>query len=152
MIYIPTSSLGRVSPPLLIFLFAVMLDKNVFADSLMKANYKMLERYDLYDLNVEVSFNAKVKDVILADSGPVVIEVLKNEKTYGILVSPRWYFDKMKIDVREGDEIEVKGAKVVIEGNRVLILARVIRNKRNGKTYLLRRGECPCWARCRTRM
>ena len=70
--------------------------------------------------------------------------VLQTGKTrYPVYLGPRWYLNKQKVRVKQGDEVTIIASKLSMDGN-ILFVAREV--KRNGKTLMLRdeQGK-PLW-------
>lgn len=90
------------------------------------------------------------KDLLTPPQGknwsPAVGMTLKKEDAYAayIHLGPQWYIDRQGIDIKVGDQVEVTGSKILVEGNTV-ILASII--KKGEKIWQLRDEKgYPFWS------
>lgn len=104
------------------------------------------EEEENYDPNTEVSIKGKIAEIIIRKKGPVIIGVAVQQKIYHILISPRWYMENEKIELKTGDELVVNGAKLFSKTGEIFIIAREIQNITTGKIYTLRDESLrPLW-------
>lgn len=99
-----------------------------------------------YDPNTEVSIRGKITEIIIRQKGPVIIGFAGQQKIYQVLISPRWYIESEKIELKTGDELVVNGAKFFSRTGEIFIIAREIKNITTGKIYTLRDESLrPLW-------
>lgn len=76
---------------------------------------------------------------------PGVHVTLKTEKgTVSVHLGPEWHVERLDVELKKGDSVEVKGSRVTIAGNPVVIAAEV----RKGDAVLKLRDDngTPAWA------
>ncbi len=101
-----------------------------------------------YDPQTEVTISTAVQEVVQSTRKGVCtgthLIVKTDAGTQEVHLGPTSYLDSQQFSFAKGDEIEVTGSKVVLQGNDV-ILARQI--KKGGKTLVLRNAQgVPNWA------
>jgi len=71
--------------------------------------------------------------------------IVKTDKeTLPVILGPDWYVDKQGVALAAGDQVEVKGSRVMLEGKPAVIAASV---KKGDKTLNLRNDQgIPAWA------
>lgn len=72
--------------------------------------------------------------------------VLETEATPALAVAlgPDWWVDKQSLKIAKGDRVEVKGSRVTIDGQTVLVAAEV---KKGDQTLVLRNADgVPAWS------
>lgn len=101
---------------------------------------------DNYDPNTEVEVKGKIVDIAVRERGPVILGIERNNKIYYILTAPRWYIEQEKIELKNGDEVLIHGAKFFTKRGEMFLIARSIQNLTTGKLYSFRdKSLKPSW-------
>lgn len=90
------------------------------------------------------------KDLITPPQGknwsPAVGLTLKKGDAYAAYVhlGPQWYIDRQGIDIEVGDQVEVTGSKILVEGNKVILVSII---KKGDRIWQLRDEKgFPFWS------
>jgi hypothetical protein len=77
-------------------------------------------------------------------SGGVHVTLKTDSGSIPVHLGPAWYVDKQKLQVRQGDHVEVEGSRVSFAGKPAIIARQV---KKDGETLILRNeAGVPAWA------
>ena len=80
-------------------------------------------------------------------SGGVHLQLKTKKETIPVHLGPLWYVDKQGVEINKGDQVEVRGSRVKLGGETVIIAAEV---KKSGATMKLRDQQgLPLWRRGR---
>lgn len=72
------------------------------------------------------------------------ITVKTETETYPVHLGPKWYLDKQAVQLKVGDNVVVKGSKVIIDSKQTLIAKEVVKD---GHTLKLRdQTGKPVWS------
>lgn len=105
------------------------------------------EWHEKYDQNTEITVRGKIAKIVSRDRGPVVIEIVKNQKLYKVVTAPKWFLEESLYELRLNDEVVIQGSRFVSKKGEIFIIARQIHNISNGRVYALRedQGLIPKW-------
>jgi len=123
--------------PLFIFIFLLFCAQISYAQEI---------DLEAYDPNTEILFRGKVKEIIIPERGMVSLLVEKDGKTYQAFLCPRWYYFKIRPNLKVGDEVEIIGAKIYSRRLGPALVIRVLKNLTSKEELILREPTCePCW-------
>ncbi len=91
-----------------------------------------------YDPNLEVTFQGKILKVYLPPKGLAVLEVEREGKSFSVFLCPVRHYYLINPDFKEGDLVEVTGAKTFYKKLGIIFMARHVRNLRTGNLFLFR--------------
>ena len=99
-----------------------------------------------FDANTIGEVLGKASDPVFPDAGPVHFRLVSDRDTYIVLTSPKWYWNDLRADFREGTQIRVRGSKTLGKDGNLYIIAQEIQVLPSGKSFVLR-GEdgYPLW-------
>jgi hypothetical protein len=76
-------------------------------------------------------------------SAGILLYINTGKDTVTVHLGPKWYLEKQSLKLKEGDKVEVKGSKVYIHKNPVIIAREIIKE---GNTLQLRdQNGIPDW-------
>ncbi len=119
------------------FLLFIFLLIHIFHFSLWAKSSCCLEN-SAYDPNLEVSFQGKILKVYLPPKGLAVLEVEREGKSFSVFLCPVRHYYLINPDFKEGDLVEVTGAKTFYKKLGIIFMARHVRNLRTGNLFLFR--------------
>jgi len=106
-----------------------------------------------YDFNTVGEIKGTLQKIIIAENGPVQLNVLTGRETYTVLASPGWHWKDYSEDIREGMEISARGSKALGADGNLYLIAERIRILKTDKTIVLRDDDgSPSWVSSKTRM
>ncbi len=103
----------------------------------------------LYNASTEATFEGKMTEVVVADSGygrfpGIVVDLKTKDKEVKVYIAPNWYLNKGKIELKKDRLLTVTGSQVT-HNNQPLLIARTM--KYDGKEITLRDSRgVPVWA------
>ncbi len=95
-----------------------------------------------YDVNTEITLEGQVVDILPGNKLVLKVE----DKTYRLILGPRWFSKKLGLRPRPGDRLQITGSKVFGKDGRIYILGRVVRWHQK-KFYLRDETGRPLWGR-----
>jgi len=123
--------------PLFIFIFFLFCAQISYAQEI---------DLEAYDPNTEILFRGKVKEIIIPERGMVSLLIEKDGKTYQAFLCPRWYYFKIRPNLKVGDEVEIIGAKIYSRRLGPALVIKVLKNLTSKEELILRRPTYePCW-------
>ena len=114
---------------------------------------EVAEGCGLYDPETVVTVRGEVTRVergrTAARGAGIHLHVWVGETTYDVHLGPEWFFEEQGLRFRAGDQVEIRGSRLDLDGSPALIAARL---RFDGKVVELRDAEgCPLWGRGRPR-
>ncbi|MEZ0344232.1 MAG: hypothetical protein ABWJ99_05470 [Caldimicrobium sp.] len=128
----------------LVLLFIFSLIPGFF----LKAEKAYSQEIDLesYDPNTEMVIEGEIQKIIIPDRGMVSLTISKDGKLYQAFLCPRWFYFQLRPDLKLGDRVVIKGAKIYSRRHGLIFTVRVIKNLRTKEEIVLRNEICePCW-------
>ena len=101
-----------------------------------------------YDPKTEITLKARVIDVaqVAGKRGcnGTHLSVTSDSGTLDVVLGPSRYIEKQQFLFRQGDEIEIVGSKLMLQGAKVIIARQIVKD---GKSLVLRSSEgIPNWS------
>jgi len=81
-----------------------------------------------YDKSSEVKIKGVVDDVKTAADNTIHITLKCEKGSLDVLVAPQNFLKEMEITFAKGDEVEVLGSQLTVDGNALLLVREVTRN------------------------
>lgn len=101
---------------------------------------------DGFDVNTVGEINGKVSGLFQPDQGPARFNLVTKKETYTVITSPKWYWNDLDGEVRNGDEVTVTGSKTLGKDGNLYIIAQEIRIPSSGKVLVFRgKDGGPFW-------
>lgn len=102
-----------------------------------------------FDPNTVGVVEGSASGVTRPERGPVTFRLDAGGETYTVLAAPAWYWDELKLQVREGERLRVKGSKTMgADGNLYLVVQEIV-PAAGGTPLVLRDGRGkPRWSGC----
>ena len=108
----------------------------------------------MYDSKTVTEINGKITKIesvapMRGMSTGVHITIRSEGQDHSVHLGPKWFLDNQSLELRENDQISVKGSKVTFEGSPAIIAREVTK----GTDVLKLRDESgvPVWSRRRAR-
>ncbi len=136
----------------LILLFSLIASMLFAAPALAEEKDSLLERSGIiypegYDINTVGEVSGKVYQLYIPETGPVRFLLLSKKESYTVLLSPRWYWEDLKVKLSDGDEVTVIGSKSLGKDGNLYIIAQELKISVTGKSIVLRnRKGMPEWS------
>lgn len=99
-----------------------------------------------YDQNTEIVIDGVVQKIIIPDRGMVSVIISRGGKLYQASLCPRWFYFHLRPNLKVGDRVEIKGAKIYTRKHGLIFAVRVLKNLSTKEEIILRNEACvPCW-------
>ncbi|MGB9761810.1 MAG: hypothetical protein ACP5KO_06620 [Caldimicrobium sp.] len=99
-----------------------------------------------YDPNTEIILKGEIKEIIIPEQGMVSIIISKGEKLYRAYLCPRWFYFQLNPNLKPGEMVEIKGAKIYTRRQGLVLVVRVLKNLTTKEEVVIRDFNCkPCW-------
>lgn len=99
-----------------------------------------------YDPNTEVILSGVITTPMLSQRGPRIFIFLSGEKSYHVITGPWWYLRQLRLELREGMKVEVRGSKFYSRDGELTIVIYSLKDFDTGKTYQFRTEDLvPLW-------
>lgn len=83
------------------------------------------------------------------ERGPVAFQIEAAGERYTVLAAPDWYWSELKLKIRDGDRVRVKGSKTMgADGNLYLIAQEIALPGAGQPVFLRDAGGRPAWSGC----
>jgi len=122
-------------PGFIVFLGFLLI---VFFVPSLRAQPFILPKEIPYDPNLEITFKGRILKIYLPPRGLAALEVEREGKAYTVFLCPVSYYRFLKPDFKEGDRVEITGAKTFFPRYGIIFMARHIKNLDTGSLYLFR--------------
>ncbi|BAU24075.1 hypothetical protein THC_1715 [Caldimicrobium thiodismutans] len=105
-----------------------------------------------YDPNTEIVLKGEIREIIIPKKpkkkkGMVRLLVAKGDKIYTVFLSPWWFYFKLNPNLKIGDRVEIKGAKIYTRKHGLALVVKTLKNLSTGEELILRDTTCkPCWS------
>jgi hypothetical protein len=88
----------------------------------------------LYNTSTIITFKGKVTGKQVAPpmkdmANAITLMVKSNGKTYQVDVGPEWYVNNQLTQIKVGDNIQVTGSRVTIDGHQVILAEQIVKGK-----------------------
>lgn len=102
-----------------------------------------------FDPNTVGVVEGSVAALTSPERGPVTFRIDAAGETYTVLAAPAWYWGELKLEIRNGDHVRVKGSKTMGSDGNLYLIAQEILPATSAKPVILRdeRGK-PRWSGC----
>lgn len=102
-----------------------------------------------FDPNTVGVVEGRVAALTRPERGPVTFRLEAAGETYTVLAAPTWYWGELKLEIRNGDRVRVKGSKTLGADGNLYLVAQEIVPGATEKAVILRdaRGK-PRWSGC----
>jgi len=102
-----------------------------------------------YDPNTVGVVEGRVASFSRPERGPVTFRLEGAAETFTVLAAPVWYWDGLKLAVRDGDRLRVKGSKSMgADGNLYLVVQELAPAGGERPVVLREPGGKPLWSGC----
>lgn len=92
-----------------------------------------------FDRNAVVEVTGTVTQVtIVSVGGPSTLQLETTGEILTVILGPGWYLSEIGVDIRKGDALSIKGAKMKDRRGHVYLLAARLVNHRTNSTFELR--------------
>ncbi|MDW8094860.1 MAG: hypothetical protein RMI63_07580 [Caldimicrobium sp.] len=106
----------------------------------------MEDQFERYDLNTEITFTGELMNINLPPHGMVTLGLKRGEKLYILYVAPVWFYRELNPNIKIGDQLEIRGAKLYIPRYGPVFVVRSIRNFRTEEEIIFRTSNFkPLW-------
>ncbi len=72
----------------------------------------------------------------------VRLRVAKGDKIYTVFLSPWWFYFKLNPNLKIGDSVEIKGAKIYTRRHGLALVVKTLKNLSTGEELILRDTTC----------
>lgn len=115
----------------LLFLFSPL--------SVNAIKFSRLQTFEGYDPNTEIFVKGKIKNIrVLSEHNFVLLDLESNQKILKVVLGPHWFVKEEKINVEPGEEIMIKGSKILSEEGEIFILTNILYLVNKNQIYYLR--------------
>ena len=102
--------------------------------------------FENYDPNTEVVLEGEIQKIVIPDRGMVSLIISREGKLYQALLCPRWFYFELKPNLKVGDRVRIKGAKIYSQRHGLVFAVRVLKNLSTKEEIILRdKNYMPYW-------
>ena len=99
-----------------------------------------------YDPNTEVVIEGKIQNIVILEQGLVSINLSKNGRQYKAFLCPRWFYFQLRPNLKVGDRVEIRGAKIYTRRHGLVFAVKILKNLSSREEIIFRNETCePCW-------
>jgi len=99
-----------------------------------------------FDPNTVGEVRGTARGVERPERGPIRFRLESGKEAYTVLVSPSWYWEDLRTEIREGAEVSVRGSKTLGRDMGMYIIAQEIRVMSSGQAWVFRdQAGFPLW-------
>jgi hypothetical protein len=106
---------------------------------------------DGFELDTVGEVQGKASGFFQPDKGPVRFYLSSKRETYTVIVSPKWYWNDLRVKISDGEEVLVLGSKSLGKDGNLYIIAQKVQILSTGQSFVLRgKDGTPLWKGPRT--
>jgi hypothetical protein len=99
-----------------------------------------------YDPNTEVIIEGEIQRIVIPEQGLVSIILSKHGKQYKAFLCPRWFYFQLRPNLKVGDRVEIRGAKIYTRRHGLVFAVKILKNLSSREEIIFRNETCePCW-------